>query len=159
MNRGCPNNDYKKQNRVKCMEIKLIPLRKNDKDMVMIKAMHNESSISKYISISEMYFNYVTNTENVVYYKIIVDGRLVGGIHSEVLNDIMDISICILPEYQKQGFASFAMKKLIASIPQSISKIQVSIDETNVASIRLFEHLGFKKDRQEEELIDYIYIL
>ena len=40
-----------------------------------------------------------------------------------------------------------------------LSKIQVSIDEANVASIRLFEHLGFKKDRQEEELIDYIYIL
>ncbi len=141
------------------MEILLTPLDKNDIDMVNIKAMHSEPTILKYISISEMYFDYVTNTENVVYYKIFINSKLIGGIHSEILNDIMNISICILPEYRKQKFASLAIEKLIASVKNSISKIQVSIDETNVASIKLFEHLGFKKDKQEDELIDYVYVL
>ena len=39
--------------------------------------MHNSPSIAKYISISDQYFDYVTGSEGVVYYKITADGVLI----------------------------------------------------------------------------------
>lgn len=137
------------------MDIKLLPLTKNDTDMTKVKEIHNEPSIAKYISISDAYFDYVTNTKNVVYYKINVDGKIVGGVHCEISDCIMHISICIMTEYQNRGLGFLAVKILISMFCDSVTKICVSIDESNLYSQKLFERLGFKKTNKEEELIEY----
>ena len=47
--------------------------------------------------------------------------------------------------------------------PTSISKevrrnrIEISIDETNTASLRLFENAGFIRESKEDELINFVY--
>jgi len=138
------------------MDLMLIPLVQNDSEISIAKKMHGEPTISRYISISDNYFDYVTNTENVVYYKIRFHNEFIGGIHSEIAGAVLYLSICIKPEYRKKGFATYALKKFISFIPHTVEKIQISIDETNIPSIRLFESLGFSKTGQEEELIDYI---
>ena len=52
--------------------------------------------------------------------------------------------------------------KVIRDIQQDIfeinyDKIFVSIDERNVASIRLFEKSGFLMESQEDELLNFVY--
>ena len=36
-------------------------------------------------------------------------------------------------------------------------RIEISIDETNVASLRLFENAGFIRVSKEDELINFVY--
>ncbi len=137
------------------MDLTLIPFVQNDPDTHAVKEMHDEPSVSKYIFISDNFFDYVVNSENVVYFKIKLYNELIGGIHTEIAGSVLHLSICILPEYRKKGFAAAALKKMIPLIPQSVDRIQVSICETNIPSIRLFESLGFSRVGQEENLADY----
>ncbi len=118
--------------------------------------MHDEPTVSKYISVSDDYFDYVTSAEGVVYFKIKLHDEFVGGIHSEIAGTVLYLSICIQPQYRRRGFAASALKKFIANVPQTVEKIQISIDETNFPSTRLFESLGFSKIGREGELIDYV---
>lgn len=138
------------------MDLMLIPLVRKDPDADIVKRMHSEPTISKFISISDDYFAYITSSDNATYYKIKFCNALIGGIHSEIVGTVLYLSICIQPQYREKGFAKSAFKKFISMIPHTVEKIQVSIDETNIPSIKLFEGLGFSKVGQEEELIDYI---
>lgn len=138
------------------MDLMLVPLAKDDPEIGIVKEMHEEPTVSKYVSVSEDYFDYVTNTENVVYFKIKLQGELVGGIHTEISDTVLYLSICIQPWYRKRGVATSALKQLIPLLPHTVENIQVSIDETNFPSIRLFERLGFTRAGQEDGLVDYI---
>lgn len=117
--------------------------------------MHNTPSIAKYISISDNYFDYVTGSEGVAYYKIVADGELTGGIHCEFNGGIMYLSICVKEEYQRHGIAEAALRKLFFTLPNEVHMIEVSIDETNIKSQLLFQKLGFTKYSKDDELITY----
>lgn len=137
------------------MKIKLVPVKQDDPDLDDLIRIHNEPSVSKYISISDNYYNYVTETENVCYYKIMVDGILAGGIHSEIHSKTMYLSVCIDEKYRRLGLAEKSLKKIISRIPSAVKTIDVSIEETNISSIRLFQKLGFRFAEQNNELITY----
>lgn len=49
--------------------------------------------------MSDNYFNYVTTTENVFFYKVYQDKNLVGTIHFEKNNNIIYMDILIFPEF------------------------------------------------------------
>ena len=126
-------------------------LKENDKDSDQLKNIHNIESIKRYISIGENYFDYVTKTENVFYYKILLDNKLIGGIHVEKYNDKLSLSICIDPLHQNKGYAKYSLNEVLKQF--DFKEIEVSIEEDNVSSIKLFESLGFKYIRQEDELL------
>ncbi len=129
-----------------------------DKDIFLINYMHSKPEIKKYISISDKYFDYVTATENVFFYKVYKNRNLVGTIHLERNDNIIYMDILIFPEFQKAGLGT----KVICDIKNDIfnlnfKKIEVFIDESNVPSLRLFQKLGFKFVSQEDELKQYEY--
>ena len=131
-----------------------------DKDVLLIKEIHLKPEIKKYISISENYFNYVTNTENVYFYKVYVDKTLVGTIHLEKHDNILYMDILIFPEFQNSGLGT----KVIIDIKNDIfnldfKKVEVSIDQSNIPSLRLFEKLSFNLVSQEDELKNYEYLI
>jgi len=131
-----------------------------DKDVLLIKEIHLKPEIKKYISISENYFNYVTNTENVYFYKVYVDKTLVGTIHLEKHDNILYMDILIFPEFQNSGLGT----KVIIDIKNDIfnldfKKIEVSIDQSNIPSLRFFEKLSFNLVSQEDELKNYEYLI
>ena len=141
------------------MKIDLIPLTPSDVDTETLKQIHAAPSVAKYISISDNYFNYVTTANGVVYHKIMADGILVGGLHSEITGETVYLSICVSEEYRRRGIAETALKQLIGSFPDEIKIIEVSIDETDEASVCLFEKSGFTEVGKEDELIIYRYSL
>ena len=137
----------------KNMNIELIPLHSKDKDIKDLMRIHASQSVAKYISISDNYFDYVTNTDKVVYYKILLNSVLVGGIHCEYINRTLFISICIDEQYRRNGIAEAALNKLLLEKTNDVDIIEVSIDETNLSSLSLFQKLGFSQMDKEDELI------
>ena len=135
------------------MNIELVPLLPKDKDIADLMPIHTSPSVAKYISISENYFDYVTNTDGVIYYKIVCNNALAGGIHCECANGTMFISICIDVIYRRQGIAEAALNQLFLSQADDVNVIEVSIDGTNVPSLLLFQKLGFSQIGKEDELI------
>ena len=130
-----------------------------DKDIFLINEMHSKPEIKKYISISDNYFNYVTTTENVFFYKVYKDRNLVGTIHLEKNDNILYMDILIFPEFQKAGLGT----KVISDIKNdifnlNIKKIEVSIAESNIPSLKLFEKSGFKFVSQDNGLKNYEYL-
>lgn len=130
-----------------------------DTDIFLINEMHSKPEIKKYISISDNYFNYVTTTENVFFYKVYKDRNLVGTIHLEKNDNILYMDILIFPEFQKAGLGT----KVISDIKNdifnlNIKKIEVSIAESNIPSLKLFEKSGFKFISQDNGLKNYEYL-
>ncbi len=137
------------------MKIKIVPLKQNDPDLDDLIQIHNEPSVSRYISISDNYFNYVTETEGVCYYKIMADGILAGGIHSEIHGKTMYLSVCVAEKHRRFGIAEQSLNKLFSILSTAVKTTEVSIEETNIPSIRLFQKLGFQLAERDNELITY----
>lgn len=136
------------------LEYKL--LIEKDPDIRILKKMHSLPEIKKYISISRNYFKYVTETENVFYYKIILNGEVIGGIHFEKNGETAYISVCIHPDYQNKGYGKRSVEFILNKFKETYKNVEVGIDEYNFASIRLFEGLGFEKADVSNGLITYI---
>lgn len=130
----------------------------NDIDVSKLIKIYRLPEISRFISISENYFNYVTNTENVYFYKIFHNETLVGAIHLEKCGDVLYMDILILPEFQRTGFGTRVIKDIQNDVFGLRShRIEISIDEKNIASIKLFEKVGFEFSSKEDELISCVY--
>ena len=65
----------------------------------------------------------------------------------------MFISICIDAIYRRHGIAEAALNQLLLAQTNDVDVIEVSIDETNVPSLLLFQKLGFSQIGKEDELI------
>lgn len=137
------------------MNIELIPLTPCDHDLAELVRIHNEPSVSKYISISDHYFEYVVDAKDVVYYKIIADGIIVGGVHCEQSGDLVYLSICIDAEHRRRGIAENALRQLFTKLRTYTNTVEISIEDTNDPSIQLFKKLCFIEVGREDELITY----
>ncbi len=135
------------------MNITLIPLKPIDSDLTDLVKIHSSSSVAKYISISDSYFEYVTSSKGVTYYKIIADDILVGGIHCEINNGKMCFSVCIDESYRRRGIAETAIRKLLLMFSNDVKDIEVNVENTNTPSLSLFKKLGFAIIGKEDELI------
>ena len=120
--------------------------------------IYHQPAISRFLSISDIYFHYVTNTENVYFYKVYASEKLIGTIHLEKCEDLLYMDILIFPEYQRMGFAT----SVVADIQNDVfglkfKRIEIAIDESNAASIKLFERAGFSFVSREDELLNFAY--
>ena len=134
-------------------------INRNDADIPFLCEMMNLPNISRFISYDkERYWQYVTSTNSVFYYKVYKRNSLLGAIHLEISGKVLYMSILVFPEYQNQKIGSSIIKDIQdRKLPIDFERIEVSIDETNVASIRLFEKMNFKLFSKEKELLIYAY--
>ena len=131
----------------------------DDEDIPTIRSVYKQPSISQFISIDEEnYWRYITSTDNVYFYKIYKDDSLVSTIHLESDDRVLYMSVVVFPEYQKQGIATSILKDIqTGKLGLNFNKIEVSIDEKNTASLKLFENVGFVCIGKNEELFEYEY--
>ncbi len=134
--------------------IKLTP---DDEDIPYLLEVHRAPDISKFIGIDfHSYFYYVTNTDNVDYFKVLFQNRMVATVHVEKQADILYLCILTLPEYQRRGVATQILKDIKSKqFVQGFSKIQVAIDKDNIPSIHLFEKAGFVLSCENCNLLEY----
>ena len=131
----------------------------NDEDMLKIRSIYRHPLVSRFISIDEdNYWRYVTTTDNVYFFKIIKDGIFVATIHLELINYVLYMSVVVFPEYQEKGIAGEILCDIQSGkLGVDFIKIRVSVDERNIASIKLFENAGFVCVGKEKELLEYEY--
>ena len=129
-----------------------------DKDIPYLNTILEMPQISRYISVDkENFWRYVTETENVFYYKVVDDGALVGAIQLELSGDVLYMDIMVIPEYQRRGIGTSIIRDIQnGALPLSFERIEISIDESNIASIRLFEKMGFRFISKSDVLLKYI---
>lgn len=133
-------------------------LSKDDSDISRLLEIYQQPAISRFLSISDNYFHYVTNTENVYFYKVYASEKLIGTIHLEKCEDLLYMDILIFPEYQRMGFATSVVGDVQNdAFGLKFKRIEIAIDESNVASIKLFERVGFSFVSKEDELLNYVY--
>lgn len=134
-------------------------LTEDDADITRLIKIYQMPEISQYISISDNYFHYVTTTANVYFYKVYENNKMVGSIHLEKNENLLYMDILVFPEFQRMGFGTKIIKDIQDDIFElEYEKIEISIDESNVASIQLFSNAGFVFMSKEDELINLIYL-
>ena len=131
----------------------------NDADIPQLCRVMNLPRISRFISYDkEKYWQYITSTATVFYYKVYEKDDIVGAIHLEIENDILHMCLLVFPQYQNQGIGRRIIQDIQdGMLPIQFSKIKVAIDESNVASICLFQKMNFKFISKEAELLTYVY--
>ena len=131
----------------------------DDADIPLILSVYKQPSISQFISIDEEnYWRYITSTDYVYFYKIYKNDILVSTIHLELVDRVLYMSVVVFPKYQSQGIATTILKDIQAGkFELDFDKIQVSIDEKNTASIKLFESAKFVCVGKDTELLEYEY--
>ena len=137
------------------MDFLMIPLEKDDPDLPLAEALVREPSAVAFLSLSENYFSYVTESKNAVWFKLKSGKSLLGGLHCEVIGDALSVCICAAEGFRRRGIAAAALKQLIAEAPEGIRTIEASVDADNIPSLRLFEKLGFRRCGWSEGLLTY----
>lgn len=134
-------------------------MNENDKDIPYLTSVFKLPEISRYISIDEQnYWRYVTSSDNVYFFKIYDDESLVATTHCEVVDRVLYMDVMVIPKYQRKGIATIVLGDIQSgNLISGFDRIEVAIDENNVASICLFEKMGFDFVSKEDELLNYVY--
>ena len=130
----------------------------NDADVPQLAEIYQVPEIARYLSIGDNYFHYVTNTENVHFYKVYKNGELIGTIHLEKQGTVLFMDILVFPRFQRAGLGARIVKDIQDDVFKlDYKSIEISIDEANFTSLRLFENAGFVFTSKEDELMNFVY--
>ena len=81
------------------------------------------------------------------YYGIFSDGHLVsaGGSYVETVDGWIVGAICTSPSFRNRGYASIVTSALTKQALKETQRVGLNVISTNIAAIRLYEKLGFRK--------------
>ena len=124
-----------------------------------LTSLYRLPEVSKFIHIDEEhYWDYVASSENVFYYKVYRDELLVAAIHCELSERVLYMDIVFFPVWQRKGIGGKILRDIQSgTVVEGFDRIVVSIDESNSASIRLFEKMSFLPGNKDGELIEYVF--
>ncbi len=133
----------------------------DDKDIDILKEAYDNSSVKRFIEIDkENFWSYVTETENVYFYKVYLGDILVGTAQCELINNVLYFALVVFPLYRNNGIGYDIVKHVIGGITGlHFSRLRVSIDEANIASLSLFKKIGFVQIGRDNLLIDFEYVI
>ena len=130
----------------------------DDRDIPQLVTIHQMPEIAQYLSVGDNYFHYVTNSENVFFYKVYENNKLIGSTHLEKQGTMLFMDILVFPEFQRTGLGTKIVKDIQSDVfGLRYERIEISVDERNTASLKLFENAGFIRTSKEGELINLAY--
>ena len=130
----------------------------DDVDVSQLVEIYQAPEIMRYLSISDNYFHHVTNNENVHFYKVYKNDELIGTTHLEKQENVLFMDLLVFPKFQRAGLGASIVQDIQDDILNlGYKSIEISIDEKNIASLRLFEKAGFAFISKEDELLNFVY--
>ena len=75
----------------------------NDADVPRLTEIYQKPEIERYLSISDNYFHYVTNNENVHFYKVYKKGEMIGTTHLEQQGTVLFMDVLVFSKVSKSG--------------------------------------------------------
>ena len=132
-----------------------------DNELEIIKECYCKPEIERFVSIDkDSFWIYATETENVYFYKVYNDDILSGTVHCELCDGVLYLAVVVFPEFQNKKIATAMVNAVLDGITGlEFNEIQVSVDEKNAASLKLFRNIGFVQTGQEDELVEFKYIM
>ncbi len=141
----------------------------------MLNAWLTDEATKKYAmfdsTFDEEFTYYQSNTyeEQIkdVLKVIYVDGKLIGYVvfNYYAYEGIREVSInplIIHPNYRNQGYGRYVLSYLVSNIEEiiedKVTQIYATIEESNISSIKLFEHVGFHCTSLNENFRNYYFI-
>ena len=88
----------------------------------------------------------VLSLPGVIRLKAVCDSRMVGFVAADVRrseNLAWIATICVLPEYRRQGIGTALLEKCERKVP--MPRIRLSVRMSNLPAIRLYEQLGYRR--------------
>ena len=130
----------------------------DDADVSKLVEIYQAPEIARYLSISDNYFHYATNNKNVHFYKVYKNDELIGTTHLEQQENVLFMDVLVFPKFQRAGLSTSIVKDIQDDIFElGYKSIEISIDEENIGSLRLFEKAGFAFVSKEAELLNFVY--
>lgn len=76
------------------------------------------------------------------------NGNLIGDVAFNLTSQTAEIGVSIIQQYQRKGFAFEAVYRLLDFLfnERKIHRAVATIDTNNIASVKLFERLGFRRE-------------
>ena len=87
---------------------------------------------------------------------------MLGTINSLLIDDVFLTSYYVLPQYQNQGICTEALRLFIEYIRKNkpnVRRIELCINQLNVASQKVANKNGFKIESKNEFVLNWIYNL
>lgn len=130
-----------------------------DADIALLMEAYRHPAVARYISLDEAhYWHYVTTNENVLFEKVYDGDCLVAAVHGELSGQTLYMDIMVLPQFQNRGIGTAILQDVLNGyVIHGFERIEVAIDVSNIASLRLFEKSGFQFVSQKEELRHYVW--
>ncbi len=137
--------------------LQYVQLTPSDHDIPILLDIHRLPEIARFIHIDpDHYFDYVTSSDGVFYFKVYLDEQLAGTVHLESAGKTLYLSLLVLPKYQNRGIGSRILEDLKSGVLiREFSEIQVAIERDNLPSLHLFEKAGFVLTGKDDGLLEY----
>lgn len=125
-------------------------------DPLTRKMSIEQNEISK-----EQHFNWLKNAlsnKNISLYMVESKMNKIATVRFDTITDAIKVSINLNPTFRKKGFAKDILSLSIKEIRKkwSFNTIVAEIKDNNTASIKIFEHCGFKKKATNNKIHTYI---
>ena len=82
----------------------------DDADVSKLVEIYQAPEIVRYLSISDNYFHYVTNNQNVHFYKVYKNDELIGTTHLEQQETVLFMDVLVFPKFQRAGLGASIVK-------------------------------------------------
>jgi len=137
------------------LDLSLVPLEPRDPDRSEVEALHREPSVARYFPLSPAWFAGGAETPESVYYKITEGDRLLGGILGELEDGALTLRVCVGEAWRRRGIAYAALRALLESLPEGITRAEARVDAEDLPALGLFEKLGFRRCGWAEGTLTY----
>ncbi len=86
----------------------------------------------------------LSSNENILVYK--ENNKILGFIHYYINYEIADLlNIIVKEEYRSKMIGTILMDYMITSLPKTVQKIMLEVDETNIPAIKFYYNFNFEE--------------
>ena len=85
-----------------------------------------------------------------------VGGKIAGYLRYSLVKDTYDISVAVVPQFQKRGIAGFLLRQTLPKIETEGKPVQAEVRKENIASLRFFEKHGFVRLREKHDSVIFV---
>ena len=113
----------------------------NSAEPIYVRKPDAKIPLKNLVDMHKACFDKAWKAEDFANYEIIAEGQRGFVAYQTVLDECEIKTICVVPEYRKQGIATSLMQKLITA--EKGKAVFLEVEAGNIPAIKLYEKIGF----------------
>lgn len=86
-------------------------------------------------------------------FVVTTDGKRVGMVRADYTDDVVQLSVNMLPDARGKGLARHALMALMAKLAPEAKVYEATVNRQNAPSLNLFGQLGFEEHSNDSEFL------